>query len=92
MKTSDIIKSISENYGIPKVTVKAVIDAYHDAVIDALKRGDEYNLPGIGKFTQKVRAEREGRNPQTGEKIVISEHKVISFKVSSSLKKAVEQE
>ena len=92
MKTSDIIKSISENFGIPKVTITSIIDAYHDAIIDVLKRGDEYSLPGVGKFSQKVRAEREGRNPQTGKKIVIPEHKAISFKVSSSLKKAVEQE
>ena len=56
---------------------------------DALKEGDSVALVGFGTFEVKERAERKGRNPQTGEEITIKAAKIPSFKAGKSLKDAV---
>jgi len=54
-----------------------------------LKTGDSISLVGFGTFTVKERAERTGRNPQTGQEITIAAAKVPSFKPGKGLKDAV---
>jgi DNA-binding protein HU-beta len=54
-----------------------------------LKAGDSITLVGFGTFAVKERAERTGRNPQTGQEITIAAAKVPSFKPGKSLKDAV---
>ncbi len=58
-------------------------------VTEALKGGDEVRITGFGKFSVKECKAREGRNPQTGEKMKISASKVPSFSASNALKQAV---
>ena len=54
-----------------------------------LEKGDSVSLKGFGTFEVRSRSERTGRNPRTGETLVIPASKVPAFKVSSALKKAV---
>ena len=58
----------------------------HQAMIAALKKGDKVTLVGFGTFSVAKRAAREGRNPQTGNKIKIKATKVVKFKAGSKLK------
>ena len=63
--------------------------AFEQVVIEALKGGEEVRITGFGKFSVKERKAREGRNPQTGEKMEIAASKVPSFSVGNALKEAV---
>jgi DNA-binding protein HU-beta len=58
-------------------------------VTQALKSGEEVQITGFGKFSVRERKAREGRNPQTGEKMKISAQKIPSFSAGNALKEAV---
>jgi len=58
-------------------------------VTEGLKEGDKISLVGFGTFEVRERAERTGRNPQTGEEIKIAAAKIPAFKAGKALKDAV---
>jgi DNA-binding protein HU-beta len=60
-----------------------------EAIIGAMKEGDQVSLVGFGTFMVKERAARQGRNPQTGETIQIKASNIPSFKAGKALKDAV---
>jgi nucleoid DNA-binding protein len=55
----------------------------------ALKAGEEVQLPGFGKFYVREQKAREGKNPQTGERMQIEARKVPAFKAGKALKESV---
>ena len=65
------------------------MDGLLKAIETALKAGDSVALIGFGTFEVKERAERAGRNPQTGEAITIAASKTPTFKAGKNLKDAV---
>jgi len=86
---SELIDAIAASADIPKNTAGKALDAVLESVTGALKQGDDVVLVGFGTFTVKERAERTGRNPQTGNPIKISAAKVPNFKAGKGLKDAV---
>ena len=56
---------------------------------EALKAGEEVQITGFGKFSVRERKAREGRNPQTGQKMKITFQKVPAFSAGNALKEAV---
>ena len=56
------------------------------AITDALKNGEKVQLVGFGTFEAKVRGERTGRNPKTGETITVAASKHPAFSASKALK------
>ncbi len=89
MNKSELIEAISESADLTKADAGRALDAVIDAITDALKKGDTVSLVGFGSFGVKERAERQGRNPQTGEAITIQAAKIPSFKPGKALKDAV---
>ena len=65
------------------------LDAFIENTIKNLQKGAEVRIIGFGTFAVALRKATEGRNPRTGEKITIPEHKVAKFKPSKELKDAV---
>jgi DNA-binding protein HU-beta len=74
---------------LTKTAITMVVEAVFDTIEAALKKGDEINLVGFGKFEVKKRAASEGRNPRTGETIKIKASKQVKFKAGKRLKDAV---
>lgn len=73
-------------------TVKASMEtpkAFTDMAADALSKGDDVRLVGFGSFETRQRAERKGKNPATGEEILIPAANVPAFKPGKALKKAL---
>ena len=66
--------------------VREVLEVLPEVLGDFLKEGHIVNFPGIGKFSTEQREETMRRNPKTGEKVLVPPHKVIKFKLNSSLK------
>ena len=89
MNKKELIKAVVEATGLPKKDVTTVVDATFDKITEALKNGDKVKLSGFGNFEVRERAARKGRNPQTGEEILIPESKVPAFKPAKLLRETV---
>jgi len=89
MNKVELVAKIAEKSELTKKDAEKALNAFVDAVQEALKQGDKVQLVGFGTFEVRERAERKGRNPQTGEEITIPATKVPAFKVGAELKKAV---
>lgn len=89
MNRMDLVSSISEKAGITKKDAETALSATIESITDALKNGDKVQLVGFGTFETRKRAAREGRNPQSGEKITISATTSPVFKAGKALKDAV---
>ena len=86
MNKTDLINVVNDETKIPKKDVDAVVTATLKAIAEALKAGDKVALIGFGTFEVKEAAEREGRNPKTGETIKIAASKKPVFSASKVLK------
>ncbi|RJQ46417.1 MAG: HU family DNA-binding protein [Gaiellales bacterium] len=89
MGKSEFVSAVAEKADLNKTQAAAAVDAFIEAVTDALKKGEEVQFTGFGKFSVQHRAAREGINPQTKEKIQIAASKVPKFSAGSQLKAAV---
>ncbi len=85
MNKAELVDAIAEGSGISKADSKRALDAFIDATTNALKSGDRVSLVGFGSFSVSERAERKGRNPQTGAEITIAAKKVVKFKAGTEL-------
>lgn len=89
MNKSELVSKIAEKSGLTKKDSEKALDAFVESVMEALQNGDKVQLVGFGTFEIRDRAERKGRNPQTGEEITIPATKAPTFKAGTDLKKAV---
>jgi len=89
MNKSDLITAIAEHANLTITDAGRGLEGIIKSIETALKEGDSVALVGFGSFEVKERAERKGRNPQSGEEITISAARLPSFKAGKSLKDAV---
>ncbi len=89
MNKSELIDAIADEANLTKADAGRALDATVGIITKALSDSDSVALVGFGTFAVKERAERKGRNPQTGEEITIKAAKIPSFKAGKSLKDAV---
>ncbi|HSK84896.1 MAG TPA: HU family DNA-binding protein [Rubrobacter sp.] len=89
MKKKELIERIAQEANVPKSEAQKHFEAFEEVVTEALKAGEEVQITGFGKFSVKERKAREGRNPQTGQKMKIAAQKVPSFSAGNALKEAV---
>ena len=89
MKKKELIERIAEKADVPKSEAQKHFEVFEQVVTEALKAGEEVQITGFGKFSVKERKAREGRNPQTGEKLKIRASRVPSFSAGNALKEAV---
>lgn len=89
MNKSELIDAMAENCKLTKADTGRALDGFIKAVSDELAKNGTVALVGFGTFSVKERAERKGRNPQTGEEITINAAKIPSFKAGKTLKDSV---
>lgn len=89
MNKTDLIHKVAEKVSSTKKVAEEHVNAILDVIEEALAAGDDVQLIGFGTFESRERAERTGRNPQTGEEITIPAGKVPAFKAGKALKEAV---
>ena len=89
MNKNELISAIADRADLSKSDVGRVIDVLFDVIIQTLKSREEVRLIGFGTFAVTKRAETEGRNPRTGEKIIIPESYQVKFRVGKSLKDSI---
>lgn len=86
MNKGDLISSIADEAGISKADAEKALSAFTNVVTNTLKAGDTVAISGFGTFSVSDRAERQGRNPKTGEEITIAASKAPKFKAGKGLK------
>lgn len=89
MNKIELIDKLAEEAGTTKAQAERDLTALYSVITAALVTGDSVAIPGIGKFEVKERAERKGRNPSTGESVIIPASKAVTFKATKTLKDAV---
>ena len=89
MNKGDFINKLSEQSNLPKSYCSRVLNACYSVLIDSLKKGEELNLKGFGRFFVKTRRERLVKNPLTGNKILIEQKNIPRFKLSTKFKDVI---
>ena len=89
MNKSELVEAMAKKAGLSKKDTEAAVNAFTETVTGALKKGDKGTLIGFCTFEVAKRAAREGKNPQTGEKIKIKASKAPKFKAGKALKDTV---
>ncbi len=85
----DIGERIHEKIGCSKKEASEFVESILEVIRCRLERGDKVKIARFGNFVVRQKRPRLGRNPQTGEEIIISGRKVLTFKTSPVLMKAV---
>lgn len=86
MNKSELIDSISAYADLTKTDASKALDAFMAIIENELSKGDDVTLVGFGAFSVVDIAERKGRNPQTGEELIIPAKRKPVFKAGKSLK------
>lgn len=91
MNKNVLINMLSVEFNMTKTQAKAIMDRIIDAIADSLSQEQRVRLSGLGVFEVRVRKERTGRMPITGEEITIPSRKVVGFRPSKTLKERINQ-
>ena len=87
MTKSDIVNHLSKKLGTTKKLSTEFVDEFVGLAYSQAKK--DFVIPGLGKLHVASRKRRKGRNPATGEEIMIPAKKVVKFRVSKTLSDAV---
>ena len=82
----NIIEKISQETDLPIHQSNDIVESFIEIIKSSLESGDDVLVSGFGKFCINEKNARMGRNPATGEQIMLSDRKVVSFKCSGKLK------
>ena len=91
MTKNDLVNAVAA-HGLSKRQSASVVESVFEIVKRCLEGGQKVKISGFGNFVVHEKRPRKGRNPQTGEEIVITGRKVLSFKASQVLKKTMNGE
>ena len=82
---SDIVTAVNE-LGFTKKKSVDIIESLLEIIKSSLEKSEDVLISGFGKFCVKNKRQRRGRNPATGEDLILRERKVITFKCSGKLR------
>ena len=89
MNKKELVDRLADKFGKKKSEMKDIIEDAFGMITDELVSGNSVRIVGFGVFEVRRRIAREGRNPQTGEKIKINATRTPSFLAGKSLKDAI---
>jgi len=91
MNKSELVKSVAEKADLSRKDATDAVDAVFSAITEALSKDEKVQLVGFGSFEVRSRAERKGRNPQTGDEIKIPATLIPAFRPGKTLKDAIKK-
>ena len=86
MTKADIVERIHQKIGLSKKESAEMVEMVFGIIKSTLESGEKIKIAGFGNFVVKQKADRRGRNPQTGDAITISARRILTFKPSQVLK------
>jgi len=87
---ADMSEKLFEEFGFNKREAKDLVEMFFEEIRVTLEQGGQVKLSGFGNFNLRMKKERPGRNPKTGEEIPISARRVVTFHPGQKLKSRVE--
>ncbi|MGA9535773.1 MAG: integration host factor subunit alpha [Desulfobacterales bacterium] len=88
---ADIIESVHQQLGFPQKKSTELVEQLIDTIKSTLASGEDVLVSGFGKFCVNDQKERLGRNPATGEEMMLRPRRVVTFKCSGKLQRKVNQ-
>ncbi len=85
---NDIVEKIHEE-GFTKKKSVDIIESLLEIIKGTLEKGDDVLISGFGKFCVKNKQQRRGRNPATGDELMLRARKVVTFKCSGKLRNKI---
>jgi integration host factor subunit alpha len=86
---TDLIDATYNRVDLPKTKSAQVIESLLEIIKKTLENDEDVLISGFGKFCVKEKRKRKGRNPQTGEDLILAERRVVRFKCSGRLRDKV---
>ena len=91
MTKKEMVRAIAEEMNQPQMLVQEIVQRVFDGIIDTLEKERRIELRNFGVFEVKQRKPRKGRNPRTGEIVMVPAKFVVSFKPGREMEERVEQ-
>ena len=88
---SDLIHAVAEANGFPQNKSVEIIEILLELIKTKLVAGEDVLISGFGKFCIKKKRERRGRNPATGEDMILAARRVLTFKCSRKLRDKISE-
>ena len=86
---AQIINTIQNHLGLPRKKSTEIVETLLEIIKTTLADGEDVLISGFGKFCVKEKNERKGRNPATGEDMMLAPRKVVTFKCSGKLREKI---
>jgi integration host factor subunit alpha len=87
----DIANTLVKETNLTQTQALVLTNEFFDQITQQLGKGKNVKLSSFGNFILRQKSERPGRNPKTGEEVMISARKVVTFKAGPKLKKATQK-
>ena len=84
-----LIESIGRKLEFPKQESISTLESLLEIIKKTLESGEDILISGFGKFTVKDKKERKGRNPYTGNDLILDARRIVLFKCSDKLRKSL---
>jgi len=88
---ADIINAVQAEEGLTKQQSTDIIETLIEIIKDTLQSGEDVLISGFGKFCIRDKNERKGRNPATGDDLMLAPRRVVTFKCSGKLRDRINQ-
>jgi len=86
---ANIVEAVQSKLGLPKNQSTDIVESLLEIIKSTLEGGDDVLVSGFGKFCVNNKSERRGRNPATGEDLMLAPRRVVTFKCSGKLRERV---
>ncbi len=83
---AQLVESINNQIGLTKNKSSEIVETCLEIIKSELESGEDVLISGFGKFCVKEKKERKGRNPATGDAMMLAPRRVVTFKCSGKLK------
>ena len=91
MTKADLVQIVREKIGFGTKESTEIVEQVFEIIQETLESGEKVKISGFGNFVVRQKRARRGRIPKTGQQIVISARKVVTFKSGNVLRKALNQ-
>lgn len=85
---ADLVNAVQDKMGFSRKVTTEVVENLLEIIKDTLASGESVKISGFGNLEVRAKRARRGRNPQSGEEMLISARRVLTFKPGSRLRKA----
>ena len=86
---ANIVEAVSEQIGFTNKQSAEIVETLLEMIKSALESGEDVMISNFGKFCVKEKRERRGRNPATGEDMILSPRKIVTFRCSKPLREKI---